>query len=257
MKKSLQIASGFVLLLFHAVTSNCQIVILSENFSGFTTGTHSTPSTNDVSLSLDSRTSAPGWKGNLIYSAGGEIKIGTSSLAGWIETPPMDLSGDSGNCKVAFDIARWTGDASTVQVYIDGVAVSQIITPADNYERTEITIPSGTSSSRIKLQALTKRFFIDNLIVTTGNLSTSLNETSVENNKIRLWPVPAADKLNISNMAGVDEIKLGDISGRIFSDSRVDRQERTTINVCDLAPGVYLLIFRSGKDTRVIKFIKR
>jgi hypothetical protein len=257
MKKSLQFASGFVLLLFHAVMSNGQIVILSENFSGFTTGTHSTPSTNDVSLSLDSRTSAPGWKGNLIYSAGGEIKIGTSSLTGWIETPPVDLSVNSGNCKVAFDIARWTGDAATVQVYLDGVATWDKITPTDNYERIEIPITTGTSSSRIKIQALTKRFYIDNLIVTTNDLPTSIGETPDNNDKIRIWPVPAADELNISGMEEVEEIDLHDFSGRMIRRIPVNYHDRIVISVSELDPGIYLLIFRSVKDTRLIKFIKR
>jgi hypothetical protein len=256
MKKLLLTALWYLLLLFQAGTSSGQTIILTEDFSGFTTGTHPTPSTNDVSLSLDTKTSVKGWKGNLIYSAGGEIKIGTSALTGWIETPAVDLSLNGGNCKIAFDIARWTGDATTVQVYLDGSAAGNLITPSDNYARVEIQIISGTSISKVKIQALTKRFFIDNFSISTDNVPTSSGAATVDNGKIHIWPLPVKDELNIENIAGYVEIVLGDLSGRFIKSIPSDGHERITVNVGSLEPGIYLLFFRSNKTSTVMKFIK-
>ncbi len=119
MKRSLLIRRSAVIFLL--VTSGLilkgQQVVFSEDFSGFTTGTHTTPSTSDISGSLDSRTGIPGWTGSKVYSAGGEIKMGTSSLTGWIETPSVNLA--QGDLILKFDISCWPGDASTVQVYLN------------------------------------------------------------------------------------------------------------------------------------------
>ena len=255
--KKLQFASGIVLLLFQTFTSNCQTIILAENFSGFTTGTHTLPSTNDVSSSLDAKTSSPGWKGNLIYSAGGEIKIGTSSNSGWIETPEIDLSVVGINYKISFDIARWPGDASTVQVYLDGSATGGILTPVDSYERKEITLQAGTAVSRIKIQALSKRFFIDNLTLTSENIPTSVEMTSGDKDGLKLWPVPSAGELKVLNSGIYDELMICDIAGRIRQMIKINRADELRINIGNLEPGVYIFTFISGKTRKPVKVIKQ
>ena len=70
------------------VTGPC----LSEDFSGFTDGTHATPGSTDISVTLNSYTQEPGWSGLKVFSAGGEIKLGSSSAAGYIITPTLVLS---------------------------------------------------------------------------------------------------------------------------------------------------------------------
>jgi hypothetical protein len=257
MKKLLQFASGIVLLLFQTLTSNCQTTILAENFSGFTTGTHTLPSTNDVSSSLDAKTASPGWKGNLIYSAGGEIKVGTSANTGWIETPAIDLSVTDMNYRISFDIARWPGDASTVQVYLDGATAGEIISPPDSYERMEIALSPGTSSSRIRIQALTKRFFIDNLIVTSENIPTSVDMTSGDKDGLKLWPVPSGGELKLANSGSYEKLMICDITGRIRQIIEINRDDELRIDIGNLEPGVYIFTFISGKTRKTVKVIKQ
>jgi hypothetical protein len=257
MKKPLQFASGIVLLLFQVFTSNGQTIILAENFSGFTTGTHTLPSTSDVSSSLDTRTSVPGWRGNLIYSAGGEIKIGTSSSTGWIETPPLDLSAADMSYRICFDIARWPSDPSTVQVYLDGNPLGDVITPSDSYERNEILISTGTSSSRIRIQSLTKRFFIDNLTLSADNIPTLDYIPHEEQNGIKMWPVPVTDELNISGSAAFEEIMICDITGRIMKKISVNGEDQLKISVSNFSPGVYIVSFISGKTRKLAEVIKQ
>jgi hypothetical protein len=257
MKKLLQFASGIVLLLFQNTASNGQTIILAENFSGFTNGSHVLPATNDLSLTLDAKTSVPGWRGTLIYSAGGEIKIGTSGNPGWIETPEVDLSLADGNYKIAFDIARWPGDASTVQVYLDGNPAGEIITPTDSYERKEIFFATASSASRIKIKALTKRFFIDNLILTNENVPTSTGEIRDGKDVLKIWPIPARSELNVSNSGTYDKLMICDITGRIREILSINRLEKLEIDISNLEPGVYLFTFISGETRNTVKVIKQ
>ena len=257
MKKLLQFASGIVLLLFQTFTSTCQTTILAESFSGFTTGTHTLPSTNDLSSSLDAKTSSPGWKGNLIYSAGGEIKIGTSSNTGWIETPEIDLSATSLNYKISFDIARWPGDASTVQVYLDGASEGGVITPSDSYERKEISLPAGTAASRIKIQGLTKRFFIDNLTLTSEDIPTSVDIASADKAVLKLWPIPTSGLLKVANPGIYDKLMVCDITGRIRQIIDIKRADELRMDIGNLEPGVYIFTFISEKTRKSVKVIKQ
>ena len=168
MKKSLLTYLGTAITIFFVLCSNAQgqTVLLSEDFANFTSGTHASPSGTDVSASLDTKTTTAGWTGSKIYEAGGEIKLGTSSIVGFIETPAIDLSANGGNYIVKFDIARWTGDANTVQVYVNGTtAIGDVITPTDAFQTIQISGSGGTSSSKIKIAALTKRFYLDNFYV--------------------------------------------------------------------------------------------
>lgn len=243
-------------MLMHVITSNGQTAILEEDFSGFTTGSHSSPSTNDVCLVLDSKTSVPGWTGLRIYSAGGEIKIGTSSLTGWIETPPIDLSDTSQRFSVCFDIARWTGDATTVQIYLDGIATGGLITPSDSYQKVQIPLTSGTSASKIKIQALTRRFFLDNFSITADNVPTITIKNAEGENEILVWPIPAGEILNIQNAARYKLFTIFDLSGRQIENIVSDHQEMISIDLSCISVGIYFLYCRSEAGIKVKKIIK-
>jgi hypothetical protein len=158
-----------------AVTLSCNGVVtdgslspcLFEYFSGFTTGTHETPSTTDLSSSLDTYTISAGWAGLKVYSAGGEIKLGTSSANGYIITPAIDLSEGA---SLTFDYAKWGTDVSVIQVFhaIDGVNFVQVganITPATDFQTYSYFISGGTEMSKIKIATDVKRAYIDNISV--------------------------------------------------------------------------------------------
>ena len=55
----------------------------------FTTMTAST--TADISSVLDQMTSIPGWTGDRVFTGNGYIRLGSSSVKGWLQTPPVDL----------------------------------------------------------------------------------------------------------------------------------------------------------------------
>jgi hypothetical protein len=256
MKKSLQLQTGMVLLLFSVLTSKGQTTLLAENFQGFTTGSHTTPSTSDASSSLDSKTTVQGWTGALVYSAGGEIKIGTGTTTGWIETPPIDLSQGTGKFTIVFDIARWTGDATTVQVYINGTAIGNVITPVDNFQKIEINGTGGLTASKIKIAALTKRFFLDNFSVTYENITTDVSSGGAIEQHVKIFPVPAVNKLTISNIQNIYLIEIHDITGKLIRELKTESSMELDLDISTYRKGVYFITLRSADGIKLLKFIK-
>lgn len=191
-----------------------QTTVISEDFSGFTTGTHDSPSTSDISASLDTYTQTPGWTGLKIYSAAGEIKVGSSSALGYIITPTIDLSANGGAATIKLKIQCWTtcGDGAQVQVLHapDGTTFTQVgsnFTPTST--KTEITAEltaGGTVNSKIKITTTVKRSYFDDIIITqaTGgepdpeptNHVTAFSAGSVNYNSIELdWTGSVGDQL--------------------------------------------------------------
>ena len=246
MKRSLLIRRSAVV--FFLVSSgfflNGQQVVFSEDFSGFTTGTHTTPSTSDISGSLDPRTGIPGWTGSKVYSAGGEIKLGTSSLTGWIETPSINLS--QGDLMLKFDISSWPGDASTVQVYLNSNPMGNVISPGDNFQRMTIPVPAGSASGKFKFEGLTKRFFLDNLSVEKGNIS-DISLPGQTFRKLLIYPNPASDLVRIENDGLSGRIEITDISGRMVKNIESSGRNCNEISLEEFSPGIYLIRFTSGR----------
>lgn len=246
MKRSLLIRSSAVI--FFLVTSGFilkgQQVVFSEDFSGFTTGTHTTPSTSDISGSLDSRTGIPGWTGLKVYSAGGEIKMGTSSLTGWIETPSVNLT--QGDLMLKFDISCWPGDASTVQVYLNGTAMGNVISPTDNFQKITIAVPAGSASGKFKFEGLTKRFFLDNISVEKGNLS-DISLPGQASRKLLIWPNPASELVRIENDGLSGRIEITDMSGRVVKYIESSGRNIDEISLERISSGIYLIRFTSGR----------
>jgi hypothetical protein len=251
----LRLSAAMLLVMQINLGADCQ-VLLSENFSGFTTGSHSTPSTSDASATLDSKTTSPGWTGSLIYSAGGEIKIGTSTLTGWIETPALDLSANGGNFSVSFDICRWTADATTVQVYFNGTALGNIISPTDAFQNIQITGTGGTNSGKIKLLALTKRFFIDNFSV-TSSLPTEDQKVTGSDRMLTIFPVPATDMLSINCKRQFTMIVIFDITGRQIVSLDINPSSFFKIPVSNFNPGLYIMRLHTSAGVEVTRFVKR
>jgi endonuclease I len=146
-----------------------QTTVISENFSGFTVSA----GTTDVSASLNTKLQTTGWTGSKIYENAGNAKLGTSSALGYIETPTINLSGNSGNATLKIDIKQYGTDSKVVKVYhaANGstfVQVGSDIAPTTSFTTYTINITGGTSNSKIKISAslaTSGRFYLDNVIV--------------------------------------------------------------------------------------------
>ncbi len=156
-----------------------QTMILTETFDKVTTGTSKSPGSTDASLvqaNIDALTVLPGWTGSKVYPAGAALKMGSSSVAGILTTPSIDLSAQSGTFNLTFKAMAWSGDTTHLQVYVNNVLAKEITgMNADTfyvyktYGPYEIT--GGTSTTKIKFTtsasaAKNSRFYLDSVVVT-------------------------------------------------------------------------------------------
>ena len=251
---SIRLAASILSICF-VTDVNGQSVVFSEDFSGFTTGTHSSPSTYDTSGGLDTKTGLPGWTGFKIYSAGGEIKLGTSDVPGWIETPLIDMSGYEGDLFVRFDISRWPDDAASVQVCLNGSPLGNTVIPTDGFQTIEMPLDNGIVSGKIKFESLAKRFFLDNIQIVVQNI-TSVRLPDLQQSLVRVYPNPASDIINIDNLSGYKRLEISDINGRVLEVIDLSETDKVEVSLAYLSPGVYIIKFISGRTTVMTRFVK-
>lgn len=176
-------------LLASAAGISAQTVILEEDFSLVTDS-----NSYSIANSIDSFTHVPGWTADWVYPCTGKVKIGKASAAGFLQTPPLDLSGNGGQFVISFDAEAWYNDNRTLNVYVDNTLYTA--TDMDNdgsygsYKHYEIQATGGTTASTVKFMSSTAskgRFFIDNIRIvsqvdTTPPAVSSVNadESTVE-----------------------------------------------------------------------------
>lgn len=162
MKKITTIISALIIaILLIGNTTDTKAQVLFENFDLVTDST-----TTDISASLDTYTAVPGWTGSKVYQSTGKMKLGTSTIKGFIATPALDLSGNGGNFTIRFKARKWGSDQSQINVFVNTTAY--LVTGLNSTDMTEFTVVAsgGTSATTIKFegfQAANGRFFIDDI----------------------------------------------------------------------------------------------
>lgn len=162
MKKITTIFSALIIaILLIGNTTDTKAQVLFENFDLVTDST-----TTDISASLDTYTAVPGWTGSKVYQSTGKMKLGTSTIKGFIATPALDLSGNGGNFTIRFKARKWTVDQSQIKVFVN--TTEYLVTGLNNTDMAEFTVVAsgGTTATVIKFesfQAAGSRFFIDDI----------------------------------------------------------------------------------------------
>ena len=147
------------------------IVMFSEDFSKFTSGSEDAPDMNtfitDGSNVIPDYTNTGGWYGTDIYQAGGCCFLSTGNRS-FIMTPFIDLSADNGNYNVEFSCRAQSGQA-IVTIYnqtMYGYAERRFASCNETWQT--ITIPFrelGGRESSIQIGA-NAPIFIDNIRIT-------------------------------------------------------------------------------------------
>ncbi len=244
-----------VLLLCYFINTNGQTVVFSEDFSGFTQGYHANPYSNEVTFELDSRTHLPGWTGVKVYSAGGEIKLGNADITGWIETPLITLSGYEGTLILKFDICRYSNDATDVKVLLNAQQIGNNISPTTDFQTIEIPLTSGVSSGKIKFEAISKRFYLDNIFIVSQNTTTAGNPLK-ETGNVLIFPNPAVDFVTVEHGGEYEILEVLDLNGRIYITKLLTGIEKTDLSLSDFPSGIYILKLSSGKKLFTGRLIK-
>ena len=147
------------------------IVVFSEDFSRFTSGSEDAPDMNTVitdgSNVIPDYTNTSGWYGTDIYQAGGCCFLSTGNRSS-IMTPFIDLSADNGNFNVEFSCRAQSGQA-IVNIYSQtmyGFPERRFASCNETWQT--ITIPFrelGGRESTIQIYA-NAPIFIDNIRIT-------------------------------------------------------------------------------------------
>ncbi len=162
-----------------SVVDNAPKTVFEENFDKATLGNITTPSSYDIMLSTDSVSKylGSGWTGSKVFCAGGSLKMGGSKDLGYLITPSIDLSGNSGNFSLSFDARAWSGDATSFKIFVNDVLAVQVdglsnaAAPYTCSPFGPYALTGGTATTKIKfegMQASKGRFFVDNLKITQG-----------------------------------------------------------------------------------------
>lgn len=162
-----------------AGSATAQTVLLSEDFSKCTSTSPDNPAseitkedkTSMENYPLDGYTQIDGWIGTKVYEGEGNIKLGTSSKAGSVTLPALDLSDVTATYTLIFKACAWSGDATTLSVQVDEqepVAVEGLSNSgapyAANLKEFSVVV-TGTSASKITISSK-ERFFLDDIQVT-------------------------------------------------------------------------------------------
>jgi hypothetical protein len=85
-----------------------------------------------------------------------------------------------------------------------------------------------------------------------GIVTVGLNDVSA-NSATTVSPNPATDMINVS-LNNVNSLKLVDINGRVVYSENVNNKNNTTINMSNLAKGIYSLqvITSTGVETKKV-----
>lgn len=149
--------------------------LIYEDFSKFTAGSESAPSSNPVNDNLqtipDTKTLSPGWQGKEIYEAGGMAYQGAGGV---LFTPDIDLSKNGGEFRVSFRMKLAPGSKSGV-AYVQHQRISSQYTVrlTEQWQTVTYSFTGGVSNDYVAIRAVdpanasasTVKAFIDDVKV--------------------------------------------------------------------------------------------
>jgi len=206
------------------------------------------------------------------------INLYDQDKIGWLKTIPFNLTG--GGYKVKFDIgitefldttSSAMGSDDTVQFLVSqdgGVTWAVLQTWNAANAPSNVSTPysldlTGYTSANTVFAFLGSdgtindpedyEFFIDNFSVESINLSTS--EISYTENKLKAYPNPFADVLNISDVQNVKSISIVDIAGRVV---KTIEKPSSSLQLKELNSGIFMVVLNMSDGSRqTIKVIKK
>lgn len=146
------------------------IVVLNEDFSAFTEGSESSPTTTDISgYTGKLRTELTGWSGSRVYEAGGCLKIGDS---GYLQTANTDMTSNGGNLRISFRAKALDATGGGIQLLLNSSYSVTTTVYLDNGEWTDVVVMVGggtaTGYLRIKPYLIASGMLIDDLKIETS-----------------------------------------------------------------------------------------
>jgi len=162
------------------IPSGDQHAVLMMN-EGFSHVVANNDGKDDIGSLLDNYTDNPGWTGYKLYTAADQgLKFGTSSAAGYIISPELDLAG---TVTVKVNAKNWInnkGVSDGSSIIVSCGDVSQTITLNDSTTDHTIVL-TGCNSHNVKLSGTggSKRFYVYHIEIYNGDLNAPVPRRAV------------------------------------------------------------------------------
>ena len=164
-------------------------LLLDETF--YSEDVPSSDSNRDLGTNneLDENCDNAGWTGVAVYlAAGGGMKLGSGSKAGYLTTPALDLTGSNGVVTVKFNARSYGSDGSSVIVSCGEVSETVELTTEDADYTVVLSGVDATEGQTITLSctAVKKRFYLNSVQVYSGEMNQlkAVSETGDENSRM-------------------------------------------------------------------------
>jgi hypothetical protein len=118
----------------------------------------------------------------------------------------------------------------------------------------DITAPANSASFYLEVRTYQNSISFFDDFVFEENVATYTMEEELSD--IKIYPIPASDYLNISNVSGLKQLSIQSLSGKIISSSGFNGEQTVRIPVSGLPDGFYILRIKTAKGIAIMKFIK-
>ncbi|GEM_PF-725827 len=244
-----------------------QTNVLTEDFNSLTAGGNTTstgagsPDGTDI-YAGGTATSLPNFPtGAKGYSAGGMLKLGTSSIVGSTNSKAINLSTDGGNVKVILDVKGWTITPATFDInLLDSSGAIYATKTVDykavmsgNTEKVTAIFTGGKANSKIQIitNQAALRLYIDNVVITTEpNLGIADYTEAAKAVSNTLWTNTAS-----FNVKDKTIVEVYNINGQLVKSFEVKGIQN--VDVSSLVKGTYVVKTTSNEKSSTQKVVKK
>ncbi|MHA3789366.1 T9SS type A sorting domain-containing protein [Flavobacterium hauense] len=174
------------------------------------------------------------------------------------------------NATPAYDVIALTSDdltamaaATTLEEFAAALDAAAVLLTVTNVSKTEAELKNvdlaDYAGETILLGfrhhnsgTLPAYLFIDDLTVATGVAGVNENVLA----SLSVYPNPTSDVVNVAVDALVSNVAIADLNGRTVKSVKFDGVSNASVNVSDLASGIYMMTVSSDKGTTTKKIVK-
>ncbi len=167
-------------------------LLLSEDFSGFTNADGST----DLGSTLDNYMQNAGWTGSRVYERSGGLQLGSSSYAGSLVSPQLDLTNSNGKVTVKFNAYSYNSTYSPSTLYVSmnsETTNQQYVSVPYGTTGTEYTVVldcNATTGQTVSFRTSTRRYrvVLTNVEIYAGDLTATAAAPALKADGEMLFP---------------------------------------------------------------------
>ncbi len=118
----------------------------------------------------------------------------------------------------------------------------------------EVISPANAYYLNLVLRTLPNSITYWDDVILEESITTGRSEKNTDN--IRIYPNPASNYLNISNIQNIQQIDIQTITGVKMSSQKINREENLSVSLTGLKNGIYIICFYGNGKISFNRFIK-